>query len=403
MNILLITSDRVMPQSGGIARTTYLLADALRLHKYKCFSAYLYPADNATKENIKTNVFEKEYLLQKPINEQQFYEIISANRIDFVILQSSGWDMVQLLPALREATNQNSSTKIIYAFHTKPGQELTKMDCGVLFYRIFKGQNLKVNIRQLIAQTISPVVKKTILRKIQKKYSVPLEKADKIVLLSDEYISAFNHLASSTQSENDKFAVIPNMLVYTEEQCRLVEKEKTVLIVARMNEHSKRIKTALTIWAKTNVPDWQLVIVGDGEDLPYYKRMVKRQDIKNVHFLGSTNPLPYYSHSSLFMMTSAYEGWPMTLLEAMQNGCVPIVFSTFSSAQNIITSSEDGFIVKEGDTTAYADKLSALMTDDELRNKLSMSARKSVYRFSSDKIIAMWENLFDSLTRPSHI
>ena len=68
------------------------------------------------------------------------------------------------------------------------------------------------------------------------------------------------------------------------------------------------------------------------------------------------------------MMTSAYEGWPMTLMEAMQNGCVPIVFDSFKAVYDIVDSDINGVIVSNGDMDTYHRELVRLMSDDNYRD-----------------------------------
>ena len=46
---------------------------------------------------------------------------------------------------------------------------------------------------------------------------------------------------------------------------------------------------------------------------------------------GQKNPEPYYNEASIFMMTSSFEGWGLTLTEAQQYGCVPLAFHSFAS------------------------------------------------------------------------
>jgi glycosyltransferase involved in cell wall biosynthesis len=58
--------------------------------------------------------------------------------------------------------------------------------------------------------------------------------------------------------------------------------------------------------------------------------------LKRVNFEGYRNPQPFYKRASIFVMTSANEGFPMTLIEAQQNGCVPVVMNSFSALREII-------------------------------------------------------------------
>ena len=65
--------------------------------------------------------------------------------------------------------------------------------------------------------------------------------------------------------------------------------------------------------------------------------------------VGKQSPQSYYLNSSIFLMTSDYEGWGMTITEAQQFGCIPIVLNTFASLQDLIANGENGFIVDSVD------------------------------------------------------
>ena len=60
------------------------------------------------------------------------------------------------------------------------------------------------------------------------------------------------------------------------------------------------------------------------------KKLAKGLRLERIFFEGRQDPRPYYRESSLFMMTSLYEGWPMTINESLQFGCVPFAFDVNS-------------------------------------------------------------------------
>jgi len=189
------------------------------------------------------------------------------------------------------------------------------------------------------------------------------------------------------------------MLSFSEDTRPAEQKTKTVLLVSRMEERQKRIKLALDIWNQTPHNGWQLKIVGAGEDLEYYKRLARKWDVKDVAFEGRQNPLPYYQEASIFMMTSAFEGWGLTLTEAQQNGCVPIAFNTYASLPDIITDGRNGYIVPEGDVHQYIARLTQLMEDETLRKEMGQNAAADCQRYTPQKVAAKWNKLFTELAK----
>ena len=220
-----------------------------------------------------------------------------------------------------------------------------------------------------------------------------------MVVLSDRFYDDIASLGKITI--DNKFVVIHNALSFncflSEEKIPL--KNKEVLILSRMDERSKRLSRALRIWKKVNEEgnhnDWRLTIIGDGRDLDYYKKIAKRLKLKNLSFEGrKENEISYYERSAIFMMTSAYEGWGITLTEAQQMGVVPIAFDSYSSLRDIIEDGKNGVTVKNNDFEEYAEKLLWLMDHEEARYKMAREAILSSHRFSLDVILDRWENTF---------
>lgn len=232
------------------------------------------------------------------------------------------------------------------------------------------------------------------IKHLKKKYRLPYDYADKVVLLSDRFIPEYQFFSGGEQSH---FRAIPNMLPLNESDCTPAAKEKVILLVSRMEERQKRIKLALQIWRRIPRNGWKLKIVGAGEDLNYFLFWAKKWDLKDVSFEGRQNPISYYRKASVFMMTSAFEGLPMTILEAQQNGCVPVVFDTFASLPDVVTDGRNGFIVPERNIDEYVARLTQLMNDESLRKEMAENAIKDCQRFAPEKVAEQWHKLFTEL------
>ena len=396
MNLLFVTTDYVSPLSGGIARMTYLLASEMHSRGHKCVSAYLKPQNPIRSRD---DVFGEEYLLKEGDHRQQLLDIIKAHSINFIIVQGVDALMNHELLLIREIKDQQKSCiRIFFVFHQMPGYELCPVDGEYLLRKVFSNKCVKY-VKQLLIQIISKVNNHYARQQLYGKYNIPYANADKVVLLSKTYIEDFNLLAGG--DDKTKYSAIPNMLTYSTDECSVSTiKNHTVLIVARMDEQAKRIKKALQIWKeipqKILEKGWILTILGDGDDLSYYKDYVQKHRIKNVTFEGKQNPLSYYQRASIFMMTSAFEGWPMTLMEAMQNGCVPIVFDSFKAVYDIVDSNKNGIIVSNNDVDTYVKELVRLMDDDNYRKQLAQNALADCKRFDKEHVVNQWIELFNS-------
>lgn len=95
------------------------------------------------------------------------------------------------------------------------------------------------------------------------------------------------------------------------------------------------------------------------------------------------------------MMTSAFEGWGLTLTEAQQYGCVPMAFNSYESLPDIIDDGQNGIIVDWPDTRQYAGKLASLMADNGLRRQMAAKAIETSHRFEAEKVGRMWVELIN--------
>lgn len=376
MNILFITPSEVQPLNGGIERITASLAKVLQ-EEYAYSCRFMNLVSGCSKEQLGNE--------------------IKKQHIDIIIAQGADKRIANLLPTLREIVDGlNRKVSLLFVFHSNPGVELATMDYGALWNRIIHGIDRKTSLKQLGWQLVKPFVEKRMIAHLQKKYRVPYDYADKIVLLSKRFIPEYHFFSGGDVSH---FLAIPNMLSFSEDTKPAEQKTKTVLLVSRMEERQKRIKLALRIWNEVQHNGWQLKIVGAGEDLNYYKRLAKKWNVKDISFEGRQNPLPYYQEASIFMMTSAFEGWGLTLTEAQQCGCVPIVFDTYASLPDIVTHKRSGIIVKEGDVNQYVTELQNLMGNSELLQELAKNAQKDCQRYTPQKVAEQWNKLFTELTK----
>lgn len=180
------------------------------------------------------------------------------------------------------------------------------------------------------------------------------------------------------------------------------DKEKIVLFCGRFENWSKRIDRLLRIWEKAqdSMPDWKLVLVGDGENWDMLKKMAAKMSLKRVQFEGHRNNVKdYYKRASVVALTSQTEGWPLALTEAQAQGCVAIAFDCTSGIKEVLAHDKGcGVLVSAFDEDKYAEELVRIsrMSDDEIMTIRKNAVDKS--RLYAPEIIAeKWKVLFDRL------
>ena len=106
-----------------------------------------------------------------------------------------------------------------------------------------------------------------------------------------------------------------------------------------------------------------------------------------------------YLNSSIYIMSSRYEGFGMVLIEAMACGVPCISFDCPYGPSDIIEDGEDGYLIDYLNTQALADGICKLIENPELRKEFGKNARKNVLRYSRDNVMQQWVNLFELLKK----
>lgn len=142
-----------------------------------------------------------------------------------------------------------------------------------------------------------------------------------------------------------------------------------------------------------------LIIVGDGELLNDVKRLVSKLDLKKILFLGyvSNERLPLvYASSDFYVMTSIYEGQPVTLLEAMACGLPPMV-SDIPNLRNIIQESHVGLTLDFNDVEEAVKKTLRFINEENIK-KGSRHARRFIENNHSwEKVTNKYVQLFNKI------
>lgn len=179
-------------------------------------------------------------------------------------------------------------------------------------------------------------------------------------------------------------------------------KAKRVIAVGRL-DYQKGFDRLIEVWAKVKADkrsaDWMLDIFGRGE----WKDMLAAR----IDELGLTDSIALndptdritdeYAASSMLVMTSHYEGFPMVMIEAMSVGLPVVTFDYKCGPRDIITHDVDGLIVADGEIDTIAESILTLMADDSKRCALGARAMNVADRFSEDRVMQKWINLFEKV------
>lgn len=176
---------------------------------------------------------------------------------------------------------------------------------------------------------------------------------------------------------------------------------KSVIFVGRFS-WQKDFGSLLKIWALVHQrhPDWFLHIYGGyGEEQDDMLAKIKQMDA-NIQVHESTpNIMEKYRESSIVLLTSVFETFGLVLPEAMSCGVPVVAFDCPYGPADIITDGVDGFLIRHRSIEDFANKVSLLMDNQELRKKMGTAGIESSRRYDASKIMPMWKNFFEYLTK----
>lgn len=145
-------------------------------------------------------------------------------------------------------------------------------------------------------------------------------------------------------------------------------------------------------------PDWRLDIYGEGDNDQFQKMADVKHLSSVVHcFPAVPNVCEKYLESSVFVLSSRYEGMPLVIIEAMGSGLPVVSFTCPCGPRDLIQDGYNGLLVENGNVEQLAEKITILIENDDLRQSMSYNATASVANYTKENIMQHWIKLFDDL------
>ena len=214
---------------------------------------------------------------------------------------------------------------------------------------------------------------------------------DRLVVLTDKDKDSWVEL--------NNVEVIPNPLSFKATAISN-QTEKRVIAVGRYC-HEKGYDLLLEAWVKVHntCPDWCLVIFGDGNRTTYEHMLNELNiDTRCCILNGRTSDIQSeYAKSSLAVCSSRFEGFGLSVVEAMACGVPVVSFDCPWGPRSIISNGEDGTLVENGNVDQLAEHIISLISNKEKRKLFSENAQRNVQRFNIEAISHKWNTLFQGL------
>lgn len=201
--------------------------------------------------------------------------------------------------------------------------------------------------------------------------------------------------------------VIPNFVVkeqqsenqYAHLRCKYADSKERILCHVSNFRKVKRVEDVVLVFNEVRkvVPS-KLILVGDGPERQSVERLVRELDLmSDVKFLGNVVDTSHVLEIvDLFVLPSEKESFGLAALEAMAVG-VPVISSNTGGIPEVNTHGFSGFLSCVGDIDDMAKNAIQILKDDETLNKFKMNAMKRSFDFSLEKILPMYEAIYEEL------
>ncbi len=204
-----------------------------------------------------------------------------------------------------------------------------------------------------------------------------------------------------------KITKIPNPVVSPETQSDTPTRAPRTPLILAMGRLAEQKGFDVLVKAFAAIhgrhPDWQLVVLGEGELRPALQQMAgDLLPAGSVQFAGIVErPEEFLRRTSVFVLSSRYEGFPNALVEAMAHGCAVISTDCPTGPAEIVRHGIDGLLVQPEDVAGLAEAMDQLISNEAERQRLGSRAVEVTTRFGFQAAMAKWDALFEEIVPAS--
>src|SRR3989338_6208181 len=225
-----------------------------------------------------------------------------------------------------------------------------------------------------------------------------------VVSYSDREKGLRNHIGKDNKYMLIRYGI--NLNKFKANDCQIKEElglNKDDLVVGMISclkpQKSPGDFIKLAYLVNKTIADVKFILIGDGILRKGIERLILKFKLqKQVTLLGWRNDIPaVLSAIDIFVLTSLWEGLPITALEAIAS-LKPVVATDTGGISEIIQEGKTGFLVPPRDMNNMAEKLKMLLGDESLRRRIAQKARDSLnHDFTIDDMVRNTQDLYEDL------
>ncbi len=222
-----------------------------------------------------------------------------------------------------------------------------------------------------------------------------VKSADKVIVPSDY----FKKIVISWGLSAKKVVRIYNGIeIKTKEKIPTDVPDCNIIFSAGRLMALKGFSCLITLLSK--LPDWHLVIAGEGPELQKLQKLAKEKSVFNrITFLGRISReevLGWYKMADVFVLNSAFESFSFQVVEAMHSR-IPVITTNAGALPELIDNGVHGLTVAPDDNVAILKGIQSVKEDTTKWKDMTEAATKKAETFSVDKTVESVSRLFKSL------
>ena len=178
-----------------------------------------------------------------------------------------------------------------------------------------------------------------------------------------------------------------------------------IVYVGRLAEPDKKVSDIIRIVKRLRESSikYNLKIIGDGPMMPRFigelDAEIKTGKVEMFGWIENEALLGHLRKSDISLLVSESEGFCIALVEAMANGCAPIVTDIKSGNKQLVEDGVNGFVVPVGDIDAFAGKIKILAADRTKLLEFRRRAWETGRQYSVERMVESYERSFEDAVK----